>query len=483
MTETQSGGDTFDIVVLGSGTGGYSAALRASDLGMRVAIIERDRLGGTCLNRGCIPTKALLHAAELADGAREARERWGVQTTVGGVDYSVLAAARDDIVEKNVRGLTAHLKQDGVTVIRGNGVVAGPREVVVDGVQRLHAERALVLATGSVPRPLEGISIDGEHVITSDHALLMDRLPRSAIVVGAGSVGVEFASFWAAFGVPVTVVEALPSLLPHEDLDVGRELGRALGRRGIQVRTGASLERVEVEGDVTRVTLRTAPQPDPEELEAEVVLIATGRRPVTKDIGLESLGVELDRGYVVPRDWERLETSVKGVHVVGDLLPPPSLALAHASFAEGLRVAEVLAGRPTPVLHYPWVPRVTYTSPEVACVGLTEEQARQDGRDVVTNRMPFAAVARGLIIGRGGFVKVVQDRREGEVVGIHMVGAHVSEMVSEAMLIVGWQADPSDVARLIHPHPTLSEAIGEAHLTLADRRLHQIVLTRAGTRG
>jgi dihydrolipoamide dehydrogenase len=483
VTETQSGDDSFDIVVLGSGTGGYSAALRASDLGMRVAIVERDRLGGTCLNRGCIPTKALLHAAELADGAREARERWGIDTTVGGVDYSILASARDEVVAKNVKGLEGHLRQDGVTVVRGNGVVAGAREVVVDGDRRLRAERALVLATGSAPKPLGGIAVDGEHIIDSDHALLMDRLPQSAIVVGAGSVGVEFASFWASFGVPVTLVEALPSLLPLEDADVGRELGRALGKRGIQVRTGATLDGVEIEGDAARVTVRTARQADPESLDAEVVLIATGRRAVTENIGLESLGVEVDRGYVVPRDWERLETSVAGVHVVGDLLPPPSLALAHASFAEGMRVAEVLAGRPTPVLHYPWVPRVTYSSPEVACVGLTEEQAREEGRDVVTNRMPFTAVARGLMLGQGGFVKVVQDRGEGEVVGIHMVGAHVSELVSEAMLIVGWQGYPSDVAQLIHPHPTLSEAIGEAHLTLADRRLHQMVLTRAGTRG
>jgi dihydrolipoamide dehydrogenase len=260
-------------------------------------------------------------------------------------------------------------------------------------------------------------------------------------------------------------------------------LGRALGKRGIQIRTGATLEGVDVGEGATRVTLRTGKQADAETLEAEVVLIATGRRPVTEEMGLESLGVELDRGYVVPRDWERLETSVEGVHVVGDLLPPPSLALAHASFAEGMRVAEVLAGRPTPVLHYPWVPRVTYSSPEVACVGLTEEQARQEGREVATNRMPFTAVARGLILGQGGFVKVVQDRGEGEVVGIHMVGAHVSEMVSEAMLIVGWEAYPSDVAQLIHPHPTLSEAIGEAHLTLADRRLHQMVLSRAAKKG
>ena len=483
MTETPSGGDSFDIVVLGSGTGGYSAALRAADLGMRVAVVERDRLGGTCLNRGCIPTKALLHAAELADGAREARERWGIDATVGGVDYPVLAAARDDVVDKNVKGLEGHLKQDGVTVVRGNGVVAGAREVVVDGDRRLRAERALVLATGSAPKPLGGIAIDGEHVITSDHALQMDRLPRSAIVVGGGSVGVEFASFWASFGVPVTLVEALPSLLPLEDADIGRELGRALGKRGITVRTGASLDGVAVEGELARVTLRTAKQPDPETLEAEVVLIATGRRPVTEDIGLESLGVELDRGYVVPGDWGRLETSVEGVFVVGDLLPPPSLALAHASFAEGMRVAEVVAGTPTPVLHYPWVPRVTYSSPEVACVGLTEEEARRERSDVVTNRMPFTAVARGLMLGQGGFVKVVQDHGEGEVVGIHMVGAHVSEMVSEAMLIVGWEAYPSDVAPLIHPHPTLSEAIGEANLTLAGRRLHQMVMKPAVRKG
>lgn len=468
--------DAFDLVVIGAGTGGYSAALRGADLGLSVALVERAELGGTCLNRGCIPTKALLHAAELAEGTREGAERWGIRATVDGVDYPTLAAARDDIVAKNVNGLRGHLKAEGVSIIQGDAKLASPREVVVDE-RRLAAGKAVLLATGSVPAPFPGLEVDGTRVITSDEALRLDHVPTSAVVVGAGSVGVEFASLWNALGSKVTLVEALPTLLPSEDADLGRELARALKRKGIDVLTGARVVDVTAAEGGVQVSVESGDQR--QTIEAELLLSAIGRRPVTEGMGFAEAGVTLDRGFVVPADWDTLRTDVAGVYAVGDILPPPSLALAHASFAEGLRVAEHVAGAHQYPFDYSWVPRVTYSSPEVAAVGLTEDQARAQGGEVVVNRMPFTGVARGLMYGQGGFVKVVAEKG-GEVLGIHLVGARVSELIAEAMLIRGWSAGPDDVAYLIHPHPTLSEAIGEAHLTLAGRRLHQVVSKQAG---
>jgi dihydrolipoamide dehydrogenase len=466
----------FDLVVIGAGTGGYSAALRGADLGLSVALVERAEVGGTCLNRGCIPTKALLHAAELVEGTREGAERWGIRATVDGIDYPKLAAARDDVVGKNVTGLTAHLKSEGITMVQGDARLASPRQAVV-GDRTLTAGKAVVLATGSVPTPFPGIAVDGTRILTSDEALRLDHVPASAVVVGAGSVGVEFASLWNAFGTKVTLVEALPSLLPLEDADLGRELARALKRKGIDVLTGAKVVDVSVRDDGVKVTVESGRET--REVQAELFLSAIGRRPVTQGMGFEEVGVKLDRGFIVPADWDTLQTDVDGVYAVGDVLPPPSLALAHASFAEGMRVAEHVAAARRYPFDYSWVPRVTYSSPEVAAVGLTEEQARAGDGDVVVNRMPFNGVARGLMLGQGGFAKVVAEKG-GEVLGIHLIGARVSELIAEAMLIRGWGAWPDDVAYLIHPHPTLSEAIGEAHLTLAERRLHQVVLKRAG---
>ncbi len=460
-----------DIVVLGAGTGGYATALRAAGLGLSVALVERDLVGGTCLHRGCIPTKAMLHAAELADGIVEG-PRWGVLGHLDAVDVPQLLRARDDVVQRNFKGLEAHLSQEGVEVVRGHGRLQDARTVAIEGGEALRARRAVVLATGSVPKSLPGLPVDGERVLTSDEALRLARVPRSAVVLGAGSVGAEFASLWRSLGAEVTLVEALPTLLPLEDPDCGRELARAFRQRGITVRTGARVAGVETGADGVRVTVAGEGEGEPAVIEAELLLVATGRAPVTAELGLEAAGVVLRDGYVVPRNWETLETDVPGVYAVGDILPPPSLALAHASFAEGLLVAELVAGRPSPPIDYTGVPRATYSSPEVASVGLTEPEARASGVEVVTTRMPFGGVAKGLIHGQGGLVKVV-TAADGQVLGIHLVGARVTELIAEGMLIYNWEGAAADVARLIHPHPTLSEAIGEAHLTLADRRLHQ----------
>jgi dihydrolipoyl dehydrogenase len=462
--------NAYDMVILGAGTGGYSAALRGAGLGLKVALIEKDKVGGTCLHRGCIPTKALLHAAELADGVREAAERWGMRAVIESIDYSATVANREDVVGKNFRGLESHLKKEKVEVVKGSGKVTGPRQVEVEGVGQLTAEKALVLASGSAPKSLPGLEVDGRRVINSDHALQLDYLPKSVIVLGAGAVGVEFASFWRSMGADVTVIEVLPGLVPLEDEDVQRELGRAFRRRGITAMVDTRLEDAKVDDD--KVTVTVTNQGKTSEVTAELLLVATGRGPVGDGLGYEDIGVKLDRGFVAPANWDTLETSVPGVYAVGDLLPPPSLALAHASFAEGMLVAELAAGRESPPIDYAGVPRVTYCSPEVASVGLTEQQARERGFEVVTNRFPFNGVARGLIYGQGGIVKLVAAK-DGPVLGVHLIGARVTELIAEAMLVYNWEALPAEVAQFIHPHPTLSEAVGEAYLTLAGRPLHQ----------
>ncbi|MEU1664438.1 dihydrolipoyl dehydrogenase [Streptomyces sparsogenes] len=486
-----------DIIVIGGGTGGYSTALRAAALGLDVVLAERDLVGGTCLHRGCIPSKAMLHAAELVDGIAEARERWGVKATLEAVDWPALTATRDDIVARNHRGVEGHLSHAGVRVVRGSAALTGARTVRVEPTGagagagagsatgadaeaggEWTARRGIVLATGSRPRTLPGPAPDGRRVVTSDDALYAPGLPASVLVLGGGAIGVEYASLHRSMGADVTLVEAADRLLPLEDADVSRHLTRGLKKRGIEVLTGARLEHAETLPDGVRVTVRPA-RGEPRTLDVERLLVAVGRAPVTDGLNLGAAGLATDdRGFVAPADWARLETAVPGIHVVGDLLPPPSLGLAHASFAEGMLVAETLAGLSPRPLDYATVPRVTYSSPQTASVGLSEAQARERGHDVVINTMPLTAVAKGMVHGQGGMVKVVAERAvgggAGQVLGVHLVGPHVSEMVAESQLIVGWDADPADVAQHIHPHPTLSEAVGEVFLTLAGRGLHQI---------
>ncbi|WP_107050575.1 dihydrolipoyl dehydrogenase [Streptomyces sp. NRRL F-2580] len=463
---------TVDVIVIGGGTGGYSTALRASALGLTVLLAERDKVGGTCLHRGCIPSKAMLHAAELVDGIAEARERWGVRASVESVDWSALTATRDDIVSRNHKGVEGHLEHAGVRVVRSGARLTGPRSIRTEDGREFTATRGIVLATGSRPRVLPGLEPDGATVVTSDDALFAPGLPASVLVLGGGAIGVEYASFHRSMGAEVTLVEAADRLVPLEDADVSRHLARGLKKRGIDVQAGARLEGATVADGIVRATVRTA-RGELRELTAERLLVAVGRVPVTDGLDLAAAGLVTDeRGFVAPADWSRLETAVPGVHVVGDLLPPPSPGLAHASFAEGLLVAETLAGVASAPVDYAAVPRVTYSAPQTAAVGLTEAQAREAAHDVVVNTMPLTAVAKGMVHGQGGTVKVVAERH-GRVLGVHLVGPHVSEMIAESQLIVGWDAEPSDVARHIHAHPTLSEAVGEAFLSLAGRGLHQ----------
>lgn len=453
--------ETFDLVVLGAGSGGYAAALRAAQLGLSVALVEKDRLGGTCLHVGCIPTKALLHAAEVADAARDGAS-FGVRSTLDGIDMEGVHRYKDGVVGRLHKGLTGLVRSRGITLVEGAGRLIAPRTVAV-GDRRLTG-RSLVVATGSRARTLPGLEVDGTRVLTSDEALRLDRVPASVVVVGGGVIGCEFASVWRSFGAEVTIVEALPRLVPAEDEASSAALQRAFRKRGITARTGVGFRSLEHTEAGVRLTLA-----DDSTLDAEVVLVAVGRGPVTEDLGLEEHGITLERGLVVTD--ERCRTGVEGVFAVGDIVP--GLQLAHRGFAQGMFVAEEIAGLSPRPVDEESIPKVTYSDPEVASVGLTEADARDrygdEGVQVLT--YDLAGNGKSQILRTQGFVKLVR-RADGPVVGIHMVGARVGEMVSEAQLIHGWEAHPEDVAPLVHAHPTQGEALGEAHLALAGSPLH-----------
>lgn len=451
----------FDLVVLGAGSGGYACALRAAQLGLTVALVEKGKLGGTCLHTGCIPTKALLHAAEVADSARDS-DRFGVSVSLEGIDMGGVNKYKDGVVARLFAGLTGLVKARGITVVEGEGRLVDPRTVEVNGEE--YVGGAVVLASGSYPRSLPGLEVDGRRVLTSEHALALDHVPASVVVLGGGVIGCEFASVWRSFGADVTIVEALPRLVAGEDADVSVALQRAFRKRGIEVLVDTPFESVEPTDDGVRVTVRGGGT-----VEAELLLVAVGRGPVTDGLGYAEQGVATDRGFVVTD--EHLRTNVEGVYAVGDVVP--GLQLAHRGFAHGVFVAEHVAGlRPAPV-DESTVPRVTYCDPEIASVGLDEAAARSTyGEDgVQTLTYDLSGNGRSQILRTQGFVKLVREK-DGPVVGVHVIGARAGELIGEAQLIVGWDAFPEDVAPLLHAHPTQNEALGEAHLALAGKALH-----------
>jgi dihydrolipoamide dehydrogenase len=449
-----------DLVILGGGSGGYACALRASELGLSVVMIERDKVGGTCLHRGCIPTKALLHAAEVADAAREA-EKVGVKASLDGIDVEGVNSYKNAVVDRLFKGLTGLVKSRNITVVQGSGRLVNANTVEVDGTAYT-ANKAVVLATGSYSRTLPGLEIDGTRIITSEHALNLDRVPSSAIVLGGGVIGVEFASVWKSFGADVTIVEALPHLLPTEEESSSKLLERAFRRRGINFTLGVRFAEAKVTDTGVTVTLE-----DGKTLDGEILLVAVGRGPVSEGLGYAEAGVAVDRGFVTVDAHCR--TNVPGVYAIGDLRP--GLQLAHVGFAEGIIVAEEVGGLNPPVIDYDGVPRITYSDPEVASVGITSAVANERGYDVEEFTYDLAGNGRAQILQTAGAVKVVAAK-DGPVLGVHMVGARVGDLIAEAQLITNWEALPVEVAQLIHPHPTLSEAVGEAHLALAGKPLH-----------
>ncbi|GIG39999.1 dihydrolipoyl dehydrogenase [Cellulomonas phragmiteti] len=453
-------GTAFDIVVLGGGSGGYAAALRAAELGKTVALVEADKVGGTCLHRGCIPTKALLHAAELADNAREGAH-FGVHTHLERIDMGGVNQYKDSVIGRLYKGLQGLIKSRKIEVVEGYGKLTGPHTVQV-GDRTLTGEH-IVLGTGSYARSLPGLEIGGR-VMTSDQALTLDYVPRSAIILGGGVIGSEFASVWRSFGADVTIIEALPHLVPNEEEVISKAFERAFRKRGIAFNLGVRFSGVTQDDNGVHVSLE-----DGKTFDADLLLVAVGRGPSTSGLGFEEQGITLDRGFVITD--ERLHTGVANIYAVGDIVP--GLQLAHRGFQQGIFVAEQIAGLNPPLIEESGIPRVTYSDPEVGSVGVTEKRAKElYGDDAVeTLEYNLGGNGKSQILATQGFIKLVR-KKDGPVVGVHMIGARVGELIGEGQLIVNWEAYPEDVAQLVHAHPTQNEALGEAFLALAGKPLH-----------
>jgi dihydrolipoamide dehydrogenase len=449
----------FDVLILGAGSGGYACALRAAQLGLSVGLVEKGNLGGTCLHVGCIPTKALLHAAEVADLARDSAQ-FGVQATLDGIDMPAVNAYKDKVVSRLFKGLSGLIKGRGITVIEGEGRLTGPKQVTVG--DTTYAGRHVVLASGSYSKSLPGLDVDGERVLTSEHALRLDRVPASVIVLGGGVIGCEFASVWASFGAEVTIVEALPRLVAAEDESSSKALERAFRKRKIEIRTGTPYQSLKITDAGVALTVEGG-----DVIEAELLLVAVGRGPATDGLGYDEQGVAMERGFVLADD--RCRTNLEGVYAVGDIVP--GLQLAHRGFAQGIFVAEDIAGLEPATIDESGIPRVTYSHPEIASVGLNEDAAREAYGEVETLTYDLGGNGKSQILGTQGFVKLIR-RPDGPVVGVHLVGDRVGELIGEAQLIYNWEAHAEDVAPLVHAHPTQNEALGEAHLALAGKPLH-----------
>lgn len=455
---TEPSASTADLVILGGGSGGYACALRAAQLGLSIVLVEKDKLGGTCLHRGCIPTKALLQAAEVADAARDGHQ-FGVKTALEGIDMGGVNKYKDGVVARMFKGLQGLVSSRGIRYVEGAGKFVAPNAVDVDG-QR-YTGRSIVLATGSYAKSLPDLEIGGRF-ITSDQALNLDYVPERVVVLGGGVIGVEFASVWRSFGAEVTVVEALPRLVPAEDDFCSKQLERAFRRRGITFKTGVRFTGATQSDSGVTVSLESG-----EQLEADLLLVAVGRGPNTADAGYAEAGVRMDRGFVLTDD--RLRTNLPEVYALGDIVP--GLQLAHRGFAQGIFLAEDIAGRSPAPIDEDGIPRVTYCEPQVASVGLTEALAKDRHGEIETIIYDLAGNGRSQILQTKGAIKLVRAKN-GPVLGVHMVGDRVGELVGEAQLIVNWDAYPEDVAALVHAHPTQNEALGEAHLALAGKPLH-----------
>ena len=449
----------FDLVIIGGGSGGYACALRSAQLGKSVALIEADKVGGTCLHKGCIPTKALLHSAEIADGAREG-ERFGVKSTFNGIDMAGVNTYKDGVISRLHKGLQGLVKSRAITYVEGHGKLISKNTVEVNGEK--YVGKNIVLATGSYAKTLPGLEIDGKQIITSDHGTKLDYVPKSVIVLGGGVIGCEFASVWKSFGAEVTIIEGLPHLIALEDESSSKQLERAFRKRGINFELGTFFKSVSKNADGVTVTLENG-----KTFSAEILMVSVGRGPASANLGYEEAGISMDRGYVLVDD--KCRTNVPGIWAVGDLIP--TLQLAHVGFAEGMLVAEEIAGLNPRPINYDGIPRVTYSDPEVASVGLTTAEAKKRGHDIIELSYDLAGNGKAQILNTAGSIKLIAEKN-GPILGVHMVGARVGELLAEAELIFNWEARADDVASLIHAHPTLSEAMGEAHMALAGKPLH-----------
>jgi dihydrolipoamide dehydrogenase len=468
---------TFDLIVIGAGTGGYVTAIRAAQLGLKTVVVERQAaLGGTCLNWGCIPTKTLLEHAHALKIAREASE-WGIQFGEAAgdpvIDLARVQARQEKVVGGLTRGVEYLFKKNQITWVRGTARIVEPGRVEVTGGEPVSLRAGeIVIATGSAPRRLTGVPTDGRRIITSDDAVRLARVPRSLVVVGSGAVGVEFASIFRSFGSEVTIVEALSRLVPGEDAAISAELDRAFRRRGVAVRIGTTI--VSAAADEDAVVVEMSDSQQSEVLRADTLLLAIGRSPVTDGLGLDAAGIETERGYVKVDDYFR--TSVAGVSAIGDVITMTGRRhpqLAHVSSAEGIAVAERLAGRHVQPIAYDQVPSCTYCDPEIGSVGLTETVARERGYDVRVATFPFSAIGRARIANEiEGFVKIVGETRHDQLLGVHIIGPRATELVAEATVALRFESTVEDLVRTIHAHPTLSEALGEAAHMLHGGAIH-----------
>ena len=473
--------NSFDLVVLGSGTGGYSAAFRAAQLGLRVALVDEDKIGGTCLHRGCIPTKALLESAEMMNRARHLKDYGVVLAGEPGVDYATMARRRDQVVKRMWTGLKSLVDKNKVTWIQGRGRLEGPGRVRVaipgeDGTPGAGGERLLeatdiIVATGSRVKSLPGLVPDGERILTSDDILRRETYPASIVIVGAGAVGVEFASFYADLGAKVTVLEYLPAIVPLEDREVSALLERSFTKRGIRVMTNARFDPAAVRVDGDGVAVTVGPEGGAaEEIRAEVMLVATGRAANLEGIGLETTRVEIERG-IIKVDGQ-MRTREPHIYAVGDIVG--GLWLAHTAAHEGIVAAHTIAGDPNVhPIDYVKQPRATYCRPEIASIGLTEQQCQERGLPYRVGKVPFQAVAKALIGGEyEGFAKVIGNTETGDTLGVHLVGPHATDLIAEASVALELEATPWEIGASTHPHPTLSEIIGEAAMAVDGRSIN-----------
>lgn len=451
----------YDVVVIGGGPGGYVAAIRAAQLGQKTAVVEKEKLGGICLNVGCIPSKALLRNAELAHILRERAKEFGISFENLQLDFSASVKRSRQVSDRLVKGVGFLMRKNKIDVKTGTAKLTGPKSLVVTGedgsTEEIQAKN-IILATGSRAAVIPGVEVDGEKVLTFREAILQTRQPKSVIVIGGGPIGIEFSDVWSSYGTEVTVVEMLPRIIPLEDEEMSKELTKVFEKRGVKLLTGARVEKVEATDSGVRVTVSKDGQQ--QALEAEQALVATGFKPNTADIGLEAAGVELDkRGFVVIDEYMR--TNVPGIYAIGDVTG--KLLLAHVASAQGIVAAETIAGVETMPLDYTMMPRAVYTHPQVASFGLTEEQAREQGRDYKVGRFPFQANGKALGLGDyTGFAKILVDKQYGEILGAHMIGPDVSELLPELTLAQKWELTTEEISRNVHAHPTLSEVLMEA---------------------